>query len=224
MKYVKMLALAAVAAMAISAVAASAAFANKYHDPIPSGNIHGEQLAGNKHVFKVDGQAVECSVATFQGTFETEIQQTERVLPTYENCVAFGFVGATVSMNGCEYEFLEPTEIAANEYEGVANLVCPAGKEAVIVAGTCETKIPDEKEEKAINQNLKKLTSHNRGEGTGRWVEVISNLSSITVNKTKDGFLCPLSGTGWVSNGTYTGGSKAWASNSAEEPVGFWIE
>ena len=149
MKLIKMLGLAAMVAMAVSAVAATAASAS-YRAEIPSeeelpGKFHGKQTKEYNHVFKVEGNAVECKVASFEGPIEAASQNTVRVGATYKECKAFGF-NATVTMNGCEYEFNEPTETSENQFEATANLVCPVvgnvRQEVVIVGGTCEAKVP----------------------------------------------------------------------------------
>ena len=222
MRYLKMFGLAALAAMAVSAVAATAASASFQAAEAP-GELHGRQTV--KHVFKVEGNAVECSTAKFNGPFENTSEETVRVGATYEGCKAFGFINFIVNMNGCEYEFNQPTETGENQFEGTTSLVCPEGKEVVMTAGTCEAKVPGyQTETEHVNQELSKVLYHNTETEEVGTVEVVAELSGIRVNKTKDGFLCPFNGKGWTESGTYTGTTLMEGQNGGGTQVNVWVE
>ena len=222
MRYLKMLSLAALAAMAVSALTASAASAN-FRAAEAGGKIHGKQTV--KHVFKVEGDAVECKAAEFEGPIQATSQETVLVSATYKECIAFGFPSATVNMNGCEYEFNQPTETGENQFEGTTSLVCPEGKEVVMTAGTCEAKVPGyQTETEHVNQELSKVLYHNK-KATEPWkVEVVAELSGIRVLKAKDGFLCQFNGTGWTETGTYTGTTLMEGQNSGGTQINIWVE
>lgn len=114
-----------VAVMALSAVAASAASAANFTAASYPVSLHGEQPAEPKHVFYVGDGEVECETVTFTGT-STSASETQTITPYYGGtgaCEAFGFVGATVQVNGCDYLF---------NVTGTVNLVCPTGREIKI--------------------------------------------------------------------------------------------
>lgn len=112
------------------------------------------------------------------------------------NCTAFGFLSATVNMEGCDYEghVRERMWPFTGKYRIEKVFNCPAAKKKRITAGTCEVDVEP--------QNLGKgVTTTNNANGT---INVEYNMTGITMNVTKDGFGCPFSGTGHVT-GSYHG-------------------
>lgn len=192
MHKLKVLGLAFVAIFAMSAVAASAASAATF---MSEGNVNAkvsaDQISGEEHIFSVEGNKVECETAHFATAgFVASPSEKITVHPEYSGCTAFGFVNATVETTGCDYV------LNAN---GPLAVSCSGTSEIVITASTCQAKV--------ASQSLASGLSYtNNGGGT---VTVSANVSGITATKTKDGFLCPFSGTGTVSNATYTGGTIA---------------
>jgi len=114
---------------------------------------------------------------------------TVTVTPSYlanANCVAFGFINATVTMNECDYEFHGTERTGIGRYNHHMVIHCPdSGNTIRIAAGTCEVAIG--------TQTLTTVETENNPDGT---VTVAWNLSNITINVIKDGFGCPFAGTG----------------------------
>jgi hypothetical protein len=146
--------------------------------------------AAKNHVLTIEnGLTVKCESATFAGS-ETysELQREIKLLPTYSSCTAFG-LAATVNMEGCGFK--------VNADTGALSIECPTGKVVKITAGTCEVQIGSQ-------ENLKTI-SYANSESSPATVSVEVHLTSVKYNKTKDGFLCPLAGTGELANGAYDG-------------------
>jgi hypothetical protein len=193
-------ALVALAFLAMGASGASAAYIQA--DEYPA-EVKGER-EGEVHIFGLEGGlSVKCETATFTAELP-EPREVVEVLPSYEKCTASG-VAATVTMEGCKYR------LDANTTD--VDIVCPAGKVIKIVTGTCEVQIG--------SQNGLEKEEYVNHEAEPETVTVESEAKSIKYTKTKDGFLCPLSGLGEKSDGTYTGDSLAKAFHGAQ--VGFFI-
>jgi hypothetical protein len=191
-----MLGIALVAVLALCAVAASAASAAEFKSTTSPVTISGSQEG--KHKFTVDGTSVECTNATFLSESTATPAKTVTVTPTYSECTAFGFAKAKVEMNGCKYEFLQPNA----SLEGNVAFRCGANKARVFVSSLgseCEVLIGE-----SGNTNLSKVTYENIA-GSPTKVKVLANVTGITAEKTKDTSLCPLKGTGTVTNASYTG-------------------
>jgi hypothetical protein len=178
--------------------------------------------SGN-HRFTVDGQAVTCNGAAFEkGSLTTPANTVRDVNASYNSCTAFGFAGATVNMGSCTYEFLQPSKINTNEFKGNVALGCaietfpnvfietPITIKSSVFGSTCEVLIHE-----SGNTNLSSLRYENHAGD----ITVIAEVSGISVKKTVDNGLCPLSGTGTVSNGTYNGPTTG----SATSGINFFI-
>ena len=175
----KLLGLAMVALLAMSAFVASAAQAQFTANSYPTTGTATSSLNDD---FNTEAGSVECS-AHFQGTLN-EASTTFTVTPTYYNCQAFGFSTATVSMNGCDYVFHRQSETSS-----IVTLSCPAGKSVVIATGNCELQIGSQ------------LIAYTETANSGNRVLSLFHGSLFSYTVTKDGFLCPFSGTGVKSNG-----------------------
>jgi hypothetical protein len=178
----KVLGLALVAVLAMSAVVASAASAPFTSSTYPTTDTATSPLGND--VFTVDGSSVECA-GHFEGT-ATEASTSLTVNATYTNCKAFGFASASVTMNGCDYVF---------HSNGTVDVECGSAGPIKIVAGNCEVQVSSQ-------TGLGTVALSNNG----NHIDVDANVSGITANATKDGFLCPLNGTGHKSS-TYVQGS-----------------
>ena len=125
---IKALGLALVAVLAMGAVAAAGAQAAIHLTTSQSGTDVAGTISGTqtvKAVLSTPKGQVECNKATFAASTATGTNMELTVTPTYEECEGFG-LPATVTMNGCEYTLATPTVVAADEYTGEADLVCPA--------------------------------------------------------------------------------------------------
>ncbi len=170
---------------ALTAGAASAAYIQATEYPA---EVKAEK-EGEAHVFAAEGFSVKCETAGFSAELPEPVETLE-VAPTFEKCTASGSA-ATVAMEGCKYR------LDANKAD--TDVVCPAGKKIVIVAlfGNCEIQIP-------AQNGIEKDEYVNHEEST-QTLSVKYKAEKIKYTKTKDGFLCPLSGLGEKSDGTYSG-------------------
>jgi hypothetical protein len=190
----KTLGVALVAVFALTAVMASAASAANY-----TASSYGEKgttgtgisVKGND-VFTTEGGTVKCA-SHFEGTL-TEASETLTVTPKYTECEAFGFLSATVNMNGCAYVFQAPSG-SGDAYSAAVKVECPAEKVITITASTCEATVG------AQSPSGSTAITNNTAAGD---VSVKANVTGINYTVTKDGFLCPFNGTGAKTGGTYT--------------------
>ena len=174
----KVLGLVATAVLSISAFVASAAQAQF---TASSATWATATSALGNDVFTTEGGSVECA-AHFSGkvgTSSTAVTTT----PSYYECKAFGFAEATV-FNGCDYVF---------HNDGSFDIECPSTNKIIIVAGACEVQV-------GTQTGLKLVTFANE---TGD-ITAQASIEGIKYNVTKDGFLCPFSGTGERTTGKYT--------------------
>jgi hypothetical protein len=127
MHRIKFAGLALMAVVAMSAVATASASAHEFISKPAVQNISAGQ--SKEHVFTVEGKTVKCTTAKFTGKTTAEKATEQRVKFEYSGCTAFGFVGATVKANGCEYN------LHANGETDVVG--CEAGKGIEVIAGSC---------------------------------------------------------------------------------------
>jgi streptogrisin C len=142
-----------------------------------------------EELFGFGGWSFEC-----EGKFETSSTTDFALYPFYTGCAAFGGIGATVDASGCHFTLEVVEESAADEFEAEADLACGEGS-IDLTAITCEAKIGSQE-----GLGTVRLTSET---GTGD-VGIEWDLAGIVYTVTKDGFLCPFSGTGVKSGGTYS--------------------
>lgn len=191
----KILGLALVAVFALAALGASAAQAAfvgvvtkggaTFNGPV---ELTGEQAPGTQMRFSIEGSGVECTVARTEGTGK-DGETWGKMHPTYEGCTAFGFVNATVTTTGCNLEAMATEQLETGVFAGELKLACESGKEIVISAGLCEVNIGP--------QTVSKGTRATNATAAGKMhVTLDSTESPVAATKTKDGFLCPLEGTG----------------------------
>lgn len=214
MKSIKTLGLALVAVLAMSAVVASAASAATF---MSEGNVNAKVEADQSttHTFSIEGNNVTCTTAHFETAGEIASPASSvTVHPTYTGCTAFGFVGSTVSTTGCDYVLTAPGKVEGGKVGGNIEVKCGAGSKIVIVAGTCEVTV-------AAQSFTSGLTFENVA-GPPKTVTLKAAVTGIASTKVKDGFLCPLNGTG-AASGTYTG-NTAVKGVSGKTQVGITVE
>jgi hypothetical protein len=187
----KVLGLGLIVALALSAVVASAASASQYTASAYPATATGSNSAGNE-TLTTPGGTVQCD-SHFQGSL-SGASSTVAITPKYTNCVAFGFLNATVNMNGCYFILHATAHLGGGVYLAHLDIVCPPGTFIVIISGTCEVGIP-------AQTTLSSVKTTNLAGGT---VTVQPNITNITMNVKKDGFGCPFSGTGHTT-GSYHG-------------------
>jgi len=203
----KALGLALVAVLAMSAVVASAANAGSLYNtngtyPV---TLHGEQEAEKTHVFTLTDNSnltTTCTTATFAGTL-SGTSSTATIHPTYGkatgagNCTAFG-LSAEITTTGCDYVFHIGNTITSGVYDGTVDIVCSGTNKIIIVAGSCEVQVGSQ-------NGLATVTGNNVAGSNPDDVTITAEVEGIDYTVTKDGFLCPLSGTGNFTEGDYTG-------------------
>jgi hypothetical protein len=188
----KVLSLALVAVCAMSAMIASAASAASFTSASYPSTITGEGGIASAELFKLgatDHNAkVECKHSTYHGTLSAP-SSTLTVQPHYSECTAFG-LSATVDATSCQYVFH-----ATSTSSSTVDVEC-GSKSILIVAGTCEVAVDTQTGLKSAG------TKNNAGH-----VDVTPNVTGITYTSLRDGFLCPLTGTGHRTGATYTSAS-----------------
>ncbi|HYG96180.1 MAG TPA: hypothetical protein VD741_03640 [Solirubrobacterales bacterium] len=194
----KTLGIALVAVLAMSAVVASAASATNFTASTYPTSATATSPLGNDD-FSTEAGSVECKGHFLVGPL-TAAAPTVTVTPTYSECEAFGFLNATVNMNGCDYTF--------NVNESVT-VDCPAGKSIVIVAGTCETTIGAQGP----------LNTVDLANNTETSISAKANVTGIAYTVTKDGIGCPFSGTGAKTGASYTQANAVIASSTNKAKI-----
>lgn len=189
-------------AFAISALTASAASAFLFQ--AESYPAEGVGKNTNTHVFHVEGGRVECTEVKFTGAL-SGASETLRAKAEYKNCTAFGIVGATVSMEGCEYEFHVSSEDSSEHFLGWDALVNSSGKSceekpAKITSGSCV--VTNQPQTDLLTVSYNNLNGSAWSKTTSPWTEVES--SSVIKGATyTEGEGCLKPGT--HTNGEYTG-------------------
>jgi hypothetical protein len=174
-KTLSTLALATVAVFAaVPAVSTASNFTASSYPATFSGTSSGQ-------VFVLEAGKVECGTTKFSGTL-TASSSSVTIEASYSSCKAFGFVSATVNMNGCDYVF---------STFGKWDINCGASP-ITISTSTCEATINSQ-------SGLAPLSIAN-GSG-GLWLG--PETKSLVYTVTKDGIGCPFSGTGAKTGGNY---------------------
>ncbi|MEX2105876.1 MAG: hypothetical protein WD810_03155 [Solirubrobacterales bacterium] len=190
----KALGLAVVAVLAMSVVVASAAQASEFEASNSEGTVSGTG-SGNEEFITEAGKVV-CQSSTFHGTYATKNAASQSLHPAYSECQAFGFLSATVNTEKCNYVFTPGSTIETDKYNSSVAIDCPEGNSIKITASTCSAEVKDV----AANQELTNTTLTNATEST---ISALPNVTGIAYTVTKDGFLCPFSGTGDKTGGEY---------------------
>ena len=189
-----------IAAFALSAVAASAASATKFKSTKYPVKITATQTTEN--VFTVGTTTVKCKKASFTSGSIAAESESIKVAPSYSECTAFGFVGATVSANGCEYELFT---------SGSINIVCAAGKAITVEATGCTLSVG--------KQEALKSVSYAPLAGPPKEVEITNNVKKVKYT-TNAGILCPKEG----EESSLSGKEKAKGVNPSKETEQYGIE
>ena len=186
----KTLALALVAVLAMSAVVASAVqAAPQFTCSVYPCTVTGSNTAGNE-TLTTPGGTVQCD-SHFEGTLSGASTQLT-IVPSFSECVGFGFLNANVTEEGCVYRIISTSRLGESHYRKRVDLICP-GTGLTIVAGTCHLDIPSQ-------NGIEFVTTLNLF-GVLRLTFQMSKTKMIV---TKDGFGCPFTGTG-ETTGSYHG-------------------
>ena len=204
----KLLSLALVAIFAMG-VMTSSAMAGKISTNLANVNLTGEQPAGTNDVFTVDGSNVTCNTATYNANGTTANGAAAAVLhPSYSSCTAFGFIGASVNTESCNYEGTVDTVNAtyneANMTWNAAHIIIKCNVNPITInagSGTCVATVGSVNATTTIGGNTLHFTNTTNEPMD---FDIVSTNVSVPVQKNVDGFGCPFSGTG-PTTGTYNG-------------------
>lgn len=206
MTYAKKLGLAITTAIIAAVLVAPAASAAEFLAEEYPATWSGEQVGEAPLTLNLGEQSVTCESA--QLTAVISGAQTSLVAsPSFSGCVAFGFSGATVNVNGCAFALLEPSE----ELAGSLDIECPEGEGIQINAGTCGVLIGDQAGLGGVG--------YQNSESFPATVTVALGIEEIAYTVVTDGFLCPLPGTGSYGDGTYAGEAEFSGSAESEEAI-----
>jgi hypothetical protein len=206
----KIIGLTAIAALAVSAVAAATAQANpQFHVEEAPATITSWQTT--QQVFTTAAGAIACTSISSTGSRSVLTTTTQSLLPTYDGCTTFGFIGAPIHVNACEYVFSLTSDTTA-PYDANIAVACPAGKmiEVTGAFGCVLTVGPQ--------TGLTGVSISNNGSKTTRDLNVSLNVTGITY--TTAGCSSP---DGTYTNGVLHGGATVTADKSAGGQQGLWV-
>lgn len=170
------------ALIAFGAVSATAAGAAQFTASSYPSTATATSPLGNDDL-STEAGSVECSshyaVPDISGASESV-----SVTPSFTSCKAFGFLEATVNMNGCKFIF---------HADGGFDLACSGANEVVIEALSCQVKVASQKGLVGVG-----LTN------AGSNIHAKAAIGGITYNVTNDGFLCPFAGKGTKEGAAFT--------------------
>jgi hypothetical protein len=200
----KSLSLALMAVLAMTSLAAAGAQAAEFHSEKENTTFTGGQTSG--HVFTTNAGTVTCTEAEFSGNQAAKTVGTVQVTPEYDDCTAFGFLGATVDEKSCTYTF----NATGPPLHGGVTIDCSGSDKITVSVFGCTVTVGP--------QTVGTVAYTNTGSGSSRTVDVKAEVSGLTY--TQSGFLC--GGSGTFSNGTYTGDTEMKGSSGGA--TGVWVE
>lgn len=188
----KVLGIAFGVSLAFSAVMASTSMASQFTASSYPATVTGSNTKGSE-VINTEGGKIECNTHSASHALAAA-SSSLTITPTYTSCEAFGFLEATVNMEGCTTTldligFLFPPFFIARK-----RIVCGAGKSIKATAATCKIEIKGQ-------TGLESFSLSNSGTN----IILKPNVTGIAYTVTQDGFLCPFGGTGNKTGGTWTG-------------------
>jgi len=192
------------ALLALSGLMASAAGASVFTAEKVPATLTGVQDGPYK--IEATGLAIECKSVAMQGTVESTTVETVKIIPLLSECSAFGFATATITGFGAEACYLV---LHAN---GTGDLVCPAGKDVTLEAGTCTVHMPA--------QNGVKTITFTKAEREGKSALTVDMALDNLHGTHTDGFLCPFNGGGTFTGTKASGTGLVWGENAEGAPIG----
>ena len=151
--------------------------------------------------FVFDATTFTCATAPLTGAEIASATTATRVTFGFAGCTVGGSATfpVTVTMNGCEFELLEPT--GTGPYTGNLSIVCPPGKLIVVngtfLGSTCKVEV-------AAQANKGSIGYANMVGSPSKFT-ANANVTGIAYKKVTDSGICPLSGTGEAANGGFVG-------------------
>lgn len=199
-----------VIALLVTLSASASADAAEFTSTSYPAKPHGANSQGAL-VLMTEAGSITCA-STYEGSL-VAASSTMSIGAKYFLCTAFGFVGATVATNECNYR-LHVNELLGETGTslGTFDVVCPSGKAIRVTASTCEMEIG--------SQNGLSPVSFISFAGSGSITVKFENgsIPGFAYTVTKDGFLCPFSGTGKKEGGRFT--DSVWLNGIFGEDLG----
>jgi hypothetical protein len=171
-----------------------------------------------KYVSTQEGEAkletssgtVQCASGTREGeSTSTSTEQIEFTL-TFSGCKAFGFLSATIDMNGCKWR--DRLVSGSSPPTATTSIVCSSGQEITITTFGCTVHFPPQTDKPHI-------VYQNQGSGTGRdWTET-HTLSGLTYTATTG---CSSPGT--AANGGMIDAFTVKGFKSGGQQQGIWVQ
>ncbi len=157
------LGLALVALCALAAVSATgASAATRFTSESTHTGPPGSQIGIDK--WKFNAGTVECNEAVYTGTSASTETTEQTISPAYSECKAFGFVNATIDMNGCTYNLT---------VSGPAiHIVCSGSNVIAMTAFNCEVTVPA--------QTINGITLTNSGTG-GTGMDILQAIKATGI-------------------------------------------
>jgi hypothetical protein len=193
------------AAMATIALLPATASAVNFHTETGHSVIVGSDVGGGD-VFTFKAGTLKCGNISYSGTASSATFEVMTVVVSFQECTAFGFINTPVDSNFCEYRFW-----ASSNFFDIRTCVPPI----TITAFNCWVTVDA--------QNwLEGLTFKNGGAGSGRYIEIATNVTGIKYTQHSKSF--PGCTNGTFTDGKYTGLTTLTSINTSAEPKGLWRE
>jgi hypothetical protein len=175
---------------------AGSAQASEWHAASYPATVTTSQNAGGSHSWGLGGVTITCS-GTQAHSKMTAASSTLTFTINFASCTSSSLT-VSFSLNTCDLEAdLGGTE--SGRFKSTLDIVCSAGPFNIRFSwGTCEVLVP-------AQNGLGSAYAENVSSETGYDVLFEAGVTGMAYEVTKDGFLCPLSGTGQKTGGTYTG-------------------
>lgn len=195
------------AALALLAVPATASAVTVFQAGEYPADVSGAQEGSEEPTFTFEsGITVKCKATSQSGWMGQAVETLEVTPTTYSECTSSG-VATTVATEGCIYRLYAGTT--------AVDISCPEGKTIKLSWGTCEVTIGGQSGVKTIEYTTK--------EGSPDSTTAKVALKELQYTKAKDGFLCPLVGTGAKSDGALSGNVLFKATDFAGAATAFFV-
>lgn len=171
------------------------------HAPLFEAESYPSSVSGSsvgQHTFVNQGWMTNrCKGVSLAGTVSSA-SGSVTASPGFEGCEVLG-IPATLSTNGCTYEFHLGSKLAAGRYSGTADIDCPPGKaiESSMSPQMCTWKIP-------AQSGLSGVEFINNS-SSGHQLEVKFALTGMQWSIIANWIFCPISEDKSFSNGKQTG-------------------
>ena len=187
----------------LSAIFSSTASA-EFHSAAEHTVLDGSQVGSDSLVFNAG--KISCSTITYSGTLSAKTSSTASLTPSYSGCNAFGFIGVTIDVNGCQIVLHQNTELT--------DISCGA-KPIEVTAPNCTLTIGSQ-------TGLASSTFSTEGTSPKRDIKVKLNLTGVSYTQTGKGE--PPCSTKSFSDGTYTAEATLTGTDTSSTQVDLWSE